>query len=55
MMGLSAGIGVITSPEAIGIDLEPVAKNNQIKALTVGYYVLSAVLTGLVLNLLKKH
>lgn len=55
MMGLSAGIGAVRLPEPMGLDPEPVAKNNQIKALTVGYYVLGAAVTGLVLSLLKKY
>ena len=55
MMGLSAGIGAVSLPEPMGLDPEPVAKNNQVKALTVGYYVIGAVVTGLALNLLKKY
>lgn len=55
MMGLSAGIGAVSLPEPMGLDPEPVAKNNQVKVLTIGYYVLGAVVTGLALNLLKKH
>ncbi|MBE9597780.1 hypothetical protein [Pedobacter sp. MC2016-24] len=55
MMGLSAGIGAVSLPEPMGLDPEPVAKNNQVKALTVSYYVLGAVVTGLALNLLKRY
>ena len=55
MMGLSAGIGAVSLPEPMGLDPEPVAKNNQVKVLTIGYYVLGAVVTGLALNLLKKY
>jgi len=54
VMGLSAGIGAVTLPEPMGLDPEPVAKNNQVKALTVGYYLLGAVVTGLALTLMKK-
>lgn len=53
-MGLSAGIGAITLPEPLGLDPEPVAKNNQVKVLTVAYYLLGAVVTGLVLNAMRK-
>jgi hypothetical protein len=54
-MGLSAGIGAITLPKPMGLDPEPVAKNDQVKILTVGYYLAGAVVTGLVSNLLKKE
>lgn len=53
MMGLSAGIGAITLPKPMGLDQEPVAKNDQVKILTFGYYLAGAVVTGLVLNMLK--
>lgn len=55
IMGLSAGFGAITLPEPMGLDSQQVAKNEQVKALTVGYYLVGAVITGLVLNLLKKY
>lgn len=53
VIGLSAGIGAVTLPQPMGLDPEPVAKNNQVKLLTVGYYLAGAVVTGLVLKLLK--
>jgi hypothetical protein len=54
MTGLSAGIGAIALPEPMGLDPSPVAKNGQVKLLTISYYLMGAVVTGLVLNLLKK-
>ncbi|MEQ7802166.1 hypothetical protein ABDJ41_20390 [Pedobacter sp. ASV1-7] len=54
MMGLSAGIGAVSLPQPMGLDPQPVAKNNQVKTLTIGYYLLGAVVTGLVLVLMKK-
>lgn len=53
-MGLSAGIGAVTLPKPMGLDSQPVAKNDTVKVLTVGYYLLGAVVTGLVLNLMRK-
>lgn len=53
-MGLSAGIGAVTLPEPMGLNPEPVARNNKVKVLTVGYYLLGAVVTGLVLNFMRK-
>lgn len=53
-MGVTAGIGAITLPEPMGLDPKPVAKNNQIKAMTIGYYVFGAIVTGLVLKLIRK-
>lgn len=52
IIGLTAGVGAITLPEPMGLDPSPVAKNNQVKALTVSYYLLGAVVTGLALTLL---
>lgn len=54
IMGLSAGIGAITLPKGMGLNPKPVAKNDKVKILTVGYYLSGALVTGLVLNLLKK-
>jgi hypothetical protein len=54
VMGLSAGIGAITLPEPMGLDADPVARNTKVKVLTVGYYLLGAVVTGLALTLFRK-
>lgn len=54
IIGLSAGIGAITLPKPMGLDPEPVAKNDQVKILTAGYYLAGAIVTGIVLNMLKK-
>lgn len=54
-MGLSAGIGAITLPEPMGLDETPVAKNDQVKVLTVAYYLFGAIVTGTVLQLMKKN
>jgi len=53
-LGLSAGIGAVKLPEPMGLDPEPVTKTDQVKVLTVGYYVFGAVVTALVLNILSK-
>jgi hypothetical protein len=55
VLGLTAGIGAINLPEPMGLDPEPVTRTPQIKALTVGYYVFGALVTGVVLKMLKKH
>ncbi|WP_199141609.1 hypothetical protein [Pedobacter sp. ASV12] len=52
-LGLSAGIGAIKLPEATGVDHAPVARNAQVKALTIGYYVFGALVTALTLKMLK--
>lgn len=54
-MGLSAGIGAVSLPEPMGLDPDPVTKDNQVKVLTVGYYLFGAVVTGLVLHAMKKN
>ncbi len=53
-MGLSAGVGAVTLPEPMGLDPEPVAKNNIVKALTVSYYLAGAIVTGLVISFMSK-
>ena len=53
-MGLSAGIGAITLPEPMGLDETPVAKNDEVKVLTVAYYLVGAIVTGTVLQLMRK-
>ena len=53
-LGLTAGIGAVKLPEPMGLDSEPVAKNDQVKVMTVGYYIFGAVVTALVLKVLKK-
>ncbi|MDO7742726.1 MAG: hypothetical protein MUP99_03100 [Pedobacter sp.] len=53
-LGLTAGIGAVKLPEPMGLDPEPVIKTDQVKVLTVGYYIFGAIVTGLVLNLLNK-
>ncbi|MEJ5962007.1 hypothetical protein [Pedobacter immunditicola] len=52
-LGLSAGIGAVKLPEPMGLNPEPVAKTDQVKVLTVGYYVFGAVVTALALKLLS--
>jgi hypothetical protein len=53
-MGLVAGIGAVTLPEQIGLDDKPVAKNTQVKALTVGFYLAGALATAAILKALSK-
>jgi len=54
VMGLSAGIGAITLPKPMGLDETPVTKNNEVRVLTVAYYLVGAIVTGTVLELLRK-
>lgn len=54
VLGLSAGIGAITLPKPMGLDEKPVAKNDQVKVLTVGYYLFGALVTGLIVKALSK-
>ncbi|RZL62301.1 MAG: hypothetical protein EOO93_09415 [Pedobacter sp.] len=53
-MGLSAGIAAVKLPEPMGLSAKPVARNEQVTAMTVGYYVFGAVVTALVLKSLTK-
>lgn len=53
-LGLVAGIGAVALPSKMGLDDKPVAKNTQVKVLTVGYYVAGALVTAGILKLLRK-
>ena len=53
--GFTAGIGALTLPKPLGLNPKPVTRNTQVKAMTVGYYVFGAMVTGLVLKLLYKN
>jgi hypothetical protein len=53
-VGLTGGIGAITLPEPLGLDDKPVAQSNKTKALTVGYYLVGALVTGCILQALRK-
>lgn len=52
--GLSAGIAALKLPEPMGLNAEPVTKSDQIKVLTVGYYVFGAIITALALEFISK-
>lgn len=52
-LGLVAGIGAVVVPKEIGLDEKPVAKNTQVKVLTVGYYLVGALATAAILTALK--
>lgn len=54
VIGLAAGIGAVALPEPMGLDPQPVTKSNQVKLLTVGYYLFGALVTGAVLKILQK-
>lgn len=51
-VGLVAGIGAVTLPSKMGLDDRPVARNTQVKVLTVGYYLAGALVTAGILKLL---
>lgn len=54
-MGITAGIGAITLPEPLGLDDEPVARTTKTKALTIGYYLIGALVTGALVKVLNKN
>jgi hypothetical protein len=54
LFGLTAGIGAVKLPKPLGLNPEPVAATNQMKALTIGYYLFGALVTGAVLKTLTK-
>jgi len=53
-VGVTAGIGAITLPEPLGLDDKPVTKTNKTKALTIGYYLAGALVTGCILQALNR-
>ena len=54
-MGLLAGIGAVTLPEPMGLNPKPVAKTEEIKLMTVGYYLFGALVTAFVASKLKRE
>ncbi len=54
LLGLTAGISAIKLPKPLGLDPEPVAATEQMKGLTIGYYLFGALVTGLVLKTFTK-
>jgi hypothetical protein len=54
LYGLTAGVGAIKLPKQLGLNPEPVAATQQMKTLTVGYYLFGALVTALVLQTLTK-
>lgn len=54
LLGTSAGIGALTLPEHLGLDGKPVNKTSKTKALTVGYYLFGALVTGGILTMVNK-
>jgi hypothetical protein len=54
-VGLSAGIGAVKLPKPMGLDDTPVTKTDEVKVLTVGYYLFGALVTAGVVNLLKSR
>ncbi|MFC4211072.1 hypothetical protein ACFOWA_07765 [Pedobacter lithocola] len=53
LSGLTAGIGAVTLPVPMGLDEKPVAKTNQVKMLTIAYYLAGALVTATALKLIK--
>lgn len=53
-VGLSAGIGAVKLPKPMGLDDTPVTKTDEVKILTVGYYLFGALVTAAVVNLINK-
>ncbi|MDQ7948755.1 MAG: hypothetical protein REI78_09790 [Pedobacter sp.] len=54
LFGLGAGFGALKLPKPLGLDPEPVDETEQMKVLTVGYYLFGALVTGWVLKKLSK-
>lgn len=54
-IGLAAGVGAVTLPEPMGLDDKPVTRTPKIKALTVGYYLAGALVTGCIVSVLNKR
>ena len=52
-LGLLAGVGAVVLPSKLGLDDQPVAKNNTVKALTIGYYLFGALAATTIYKVLK--
>jgi hypothetical protein len=54
-VGIAAGVGAITLPEPLGLNHEPVARSNKTKALTISYYLAGALVTGCIVQAMRKR
>ena len=54
VLGLAAGIGAVTLPKPLELNPQPVAKNTQVKVLTVGYYLFGALVTAGIISMQEK-
>lgn len=52
--GAMAGIGALSLPEPMGLDDQPVARNNKTKIMTLGLYMLGGLVTALALKAMRK-
>lgn len=53
-LGLAAGVGAVVLPAKLGLDDQPVAKNDTVKALTIGYYLFGALSAAAIYKVLTK-
>lgn len=51
--GIVPGIGAIVLPQKMGLNDEPITENNKKKLVTVGYYILGALVTKLIYDKIK--
>lgn len=54
VLGLAGGIGAVALPKPVGLNPIPVTKTNQVKILTVSYYLAGALVTAALVCALKK-
>jgi hypothetical protein len=55
LLGVTAGIGAVTLPKALGLPQEPVDRTNKTTLLTIGWYLLGGLVAAAVINALDKY
>lgn len=53
-LGLTGGTGAVALPKALGLNSEPVTKNNKTKSMTVGYYLFGALVTAGLIKFMER-
>lgn len=54
-LGLAGGVGAVALPKSMGLDPKPVNNTSKTRALTVGYYLAGALVTGAVINVFQRR
>jgi len=55
LLGVTAGLGAVTIPQALGLPHEPAAQTNKTKLMTIGWYLLGGLIAAAVINAIDQQ